>query len=127
VRLVQRVDLHPETDVLDVGTGTGNFAIPAAQAGARVVGLDLSAAQLEDAQRRAAQAGVVVQWVVGDAEALPFPDASFDQVLNSMSNRSPSTGRCCGLPLRRRCAPRPRGLSPLLRRTGTSNFSFTEC
>jgi SAM-dependent methyltransferase len=85
LRLVRRVDLRPETDVLDVGTGTGNLAMHAAQVGARVVGLDLSAAQLEAAQRRAAQAGVVVQWIVGDAEALPFPDASFDHVMSAFA------------------------------------------
>ena len=84
-RLVLRVDVRQETDVLDVGTGTGNLAIPAAQAGARVVGLDLSAAQLEAAQRRAGQARVVVQWIVGDAEALPFPDASFDHVMSAFA------------------------------------------
>jgi SAM-dependent methyltransferase len=84
-RLVQRLDLRPETDVLDVGTGTGNLAIPAAHAGARVVGLDLSAAQLEAAQRRATQAGVVVQWIVGDAEALPFVDESFDHVMSAFA------------------------------------------
>lgn len=84
-RLVQRLDLRPETDVLDVGTGTGNLAIPAAHAGARVVGLDLSAAQLEAAQRRATQAGVVVQWIVGDAEALPFADESFDHVMSAFA------------------------------------------
>ena len=61
---------------LDVGTGSGsNVAIPAAQRGAEVVGVDLTDAWFDAARRRAAAAGVEVEWVVGDAEALPFEDA----------------------------------------------------
>ena len=105
VRLVQRVDLRPQTDVLDVGTGTGNLAIPAAQAGARVVGIDLSAAQLEAAQRRAAQTGVVVQWIVGDAEALPFSDASFDLVMSAFAVMFAPRHKLAATELVRVCRP----------------------
>jgi SAM-dependent methyltransferase len=105
VRLVQRLDLRQETGVLDVGTGTGNLAIPAAQAGARVVGLDLSAAQLGAAQRRAAQAGVVVQWIVGDAEALPFRDASFDHVMSAFAVMFAPRHRRAAAELVRVCRP----------------------
>jgi len=69
-------------DVLDVATGTGNAALVAAQRGARVTGLDLTPELLETARRRATELGVEVEWVEGDAEALPFEDASFDRVLS---------------------------------------------
>lgn len=70
------------TAVLDVATGSGNAAIPAAQAGARVTGLDLAPSLIEIARERSAEAGVEIEWVEGDAEALPFADESFDVVLS---------------------------------------------
>ena len=69
--------------VLDVATGTGNVAIRAAQAGAEVVGLDIAPELFEAARRRAGDAGVEVDWVEGDAEALPFEDDSFDRVMTA--------------------------------------------
>jgi SAM-dependent methyltransferase len=69
-------------DVLDVATGTGNVALRAASLGAHVTGLDLTPELFDTARERAAVLGVEVDWVDGDAEALPFADASFDRVLS---------------------------------------------
>jgi SAM-dependent methyltransferase len=81
-RVVARADITPGEDVLDVGCGTGNAAIPAAGAGARTVGLDLTPELFEAGRLLAAKAGVDVEWVEGDAEEMPFDDASFDVVLS---------------------------------------------
>lgn len=81
--LVGRVGVQDGEDVLDVACGTGNATIPAAAAGARATGLDLTPELLEGARRRAADAGVEIEWVEGDAEALPFADGSFDVVLST--------------------------------------------
>jgi SAM-dependent methyltransferase len=78
--LVERVGAAPGIKLLDVATGSGNVAIPAAQAGAEVTGLDLTPELLEAARKRAAEAGVEVQFVEGDAEELPFEAGSFDRV-----------------------------------------------
>src|SRR5208283_4800657 len=78
--LVERSGAAPGQDLLDVATGTGNVAIPAALAGARVTGLDLTPELLEVARRRASDAGVDVNFIEGDAEELPFEDDSFDRV-----------------------------------------------
>jgi SAM-dependent methyltransferase len=51
-----------------------------------VVGCDLTPELFDDARRRAAEAGVEVEWVEGDAEALPFADASFDRVLSTFGH-----------------------------------------
>jgi SAM-dependent methyltransferase len=80
--LVARVGVGPGQDVLDVATGTGNAAITAAAAGARVVGLDLTPELFEVARRRAADGGFEIDWIEGDAEHLPFADQSFDAVLS---------------------------------------------
>jgi SAM-dependent methyltransferase len=65
---------------LDVGTGTGALALRAARAGARVTGLDLAPPLIETAKRLAAQEDLEIAFDVGDAEALPYTDASFDVV-----------------------------------------------
>jgi SAM-dependent methyltransferase len=70
--------------VLDVAAGSGNAAIPAAAAGGIVTASDLRP-ELFDAERRiAAEYGVELDWVEGDAEALPFADNSFDVVMSSV-------------------------------------------
>jgi SAM-dependent methyltransferase len=82
-RLVARVDVREGEDVLDVACGTGNATIPAARAGARVVGTDLTPELFDAARRHAADVGVDVTWVEGDAEALPFDEESFDAVTST--------------------------------------------
>ena len=67
-------------DILEFGCGAAQWSIALAQAGARPVGLDLSARQLEHARRLMAEAGVDFPLVHGSAEAVPLPDASFDIV-----------------------------------------------
>jgi len=82
-QLVARIPVRRDEDVLDLACGTGNTAIPAAQAGARVVGLDLTPEMFVAGRARAAAAGVEIDWREGDAENLPFDDESFDIVLST--------------------------------------------
>ena len=81
-QLADSADLHAGWRVLDVATGSGNAAIAAARLGASVVGVDYVPALLERGRRRAAAEGLAVDLMEGDAEALPFPDASFDAVIS---------------------------------------------
>lgn len=81
--LLARMDIRAGQDVLDIATGTGNLAIRAAAAGANVSGLDLTPELFETARARAAAHDVVVDWVEGDAEELPYEDESFDVVLSA--------------------------------------------
>ena len=82
--VLDRAGVEAGHDVLDVGTGTGgNVAIPAALRGARVVGLDVTPELFDRARERAAEAGVDVEWVEGDAQDLPFEDARFDRVIST--------------------------------------------
>jgi SAM-dependent methyltransferase len=78
--LVDRVGVTPGIELLDVATGSGNVAILAAQAGARVTGLDLTPELLEVARERADGAALDIRFVEGDAEELPFAESSFDRV-----------------------------------------------
>jgi SAM-dependent methyltransferase len=80
---VERSGVSEGERVLDVATGTGNAALWAARAGARVTGLDLSPALLESARARGDTEGVEIDWVEGDAEDLPFADGEFDRVLSN--------------------------------------------
>jgi ubiquinone/menaquinone biosynthesis C-methylase UbiE len=73
------LDLQPGEGVLDVGAGTGRYAVAAARRGSRVVGVDSSAAMLAIARSRAA--GRSIELVRADAARLPFADASFDAAL----------------------------------------------
>jgi SAM-dependent methyltransferase len=81
--LVARLEPRHGLRWLDVGCGPGAVALRAARAGAEVTGLDLAPGLLETARRRAAEEGLAIQFDIGDVEALPYPDASFDVVSSS--------------------------------------------
>ena len=75
--LVQAAGAKPGMHVLDIACGTGVAAHAAAQAGARVTGVDFSPAMLVTARRLHPD----MAFHTGDAEALPFADASFDAAI----------------------------------------------
>lgn len=85
-RLVRFAGVSAGQRVLDVACGTGVVSITAARRGARVTGLDLTPALLQRARENQATAKVDVEWREGDAEALPFEDASFDMVLSQFGH-----------------------------------------
>lgn len=76
--------LRPGERVLDLATGTGITAIAARERGAVVTGVDLTPELLAVARSKANEAGFGdIDFREGDAEALPFADASFDVVLST--------------------------------------------
>jgi SAM-dependent methyltransferase len=83
-RLVTASGIGPGARVLDVAAGTGNAAIPAALAGAKVVASDLTPELLDAGRARAEAAGASLDWVEADAENLPFDDESFDVVISAI-------------------------------------------
>lgn len=79
---IARLALRRGESVLDVACGTGNLAIPAARAGARVIGLDIAANLIAQARLEARAAGCVIAFEVGDAEAIPYDDGHFDTTVS---------------------------------------------
>jgi SAM-dependent methyltransferase len=77
--LLEAADLGPQMRVLDIATGPGYVAAAAAERGAKVVGVDFSSSMVAQAR----QQFPAITFQQGDAEALPFPDSSFDAVLIS--------------------------------------------
>ena len=82
--LVGACQVRPGDRVLDVAAGTGNAAIPAAEAGASVVASDLTPELLEAGQREAERRGTTVEWRQADAENLPFADGEFEVVMSCL-------------------------------------------
>jgi ubiquinone/menaquinone biosynthesis C-methylase UbiE len=80
--LCETADVQAGWRVLDVATGSGNAALAAARRGCEAVGVDYVPALLERGRVRAAAERLEVRFVEGDAEDLPFADASFDAVLS---------------------------------------------
>ena len=81
-RIVQASGIGPGMRVLDVGAGTGNASIPAAEAGAEVTASDLTTELLEVGQAGLSDNSPQLDWVTADAENLPFADDSFDVVMS---------------------------------------------
>jgi ubiquinone/menaquinone biosynthesis C-methylase UbiE len=84
--ILNHLPLSPNARILDVGTGPGNPAIEIASRvgeGGWVVGIDFAPSMIEVAWRRARLAGLNrIEFIEADAEALPFPDESFDAVVS---------------------------------------------
>ena len=80
---VIRLAPKPGERILDVATGTGWAARRVAARGASVTGIDLGADLIEAAKACAAEARLKIDFQVGDAEALPFEDHSFDAVIST--------------------------------------------
>lgn len=68
--------------VLEIACGTGRFTVMLAERGAEIIGLDISAAMLQEGREKARNAGVAdhLEFMLGDAARLPFPDDHFDVV-----------------------------------------------
>lgn len=82
--LIALADLQQGERVLDLACGTGvvtRLAAPEVGAGGQVTGLDINAGMLAVARSLPPPSGASITWVEGNAEAMDFPDASFDVVL----------------------------------------------
>jgi SAM-dependent methyltransferase len=84
--LCETIDVMPGERALDVACGSGTAALAAARRGAIVTGVDYVPALLERGRERAAAERLRVDWVEGDAEALPFEDGAFDVVLSTFGS-----------------------------------------
>lgn len=78
----ERLNIPSGTKMIDIACGAGQLTIPAAKKGIDVVGVDLAQNLVDQANERAKAEGVSAKIVQGDAEALDFPDATFDVALS---------------------------------------------
>jgi SAM-dependent methyltransferase len=102
---IDRLNLQPGMKVLDVACGSGNLALPAARRGALVTGVDIAPNLIEQARERAKQEGLTIQFDEGDAEALPYDDASFDAVVTMFGAMFAPRPELVAAELKRVCRP----------------------
>jgi SAM-dependent methyltransferase len=80
VEFLDRLGVKPGTSLLDIACGSGQLALIAARRGVRVTGVDIATNSIVAARGRAASEGLDARFDEGDAEALPYADATFDVV-----------------------------------------------
>src|SRR3954454_7223577 len=105
LKVADKAAIRQGVTLLDVACGTGNATIPAAVAGAQCTGLDLTPELLEHARRHAAESSVEIEWIEGDAEALPFEDNSFERVVSTFGVMFAPRHEVAAGELARVCAP----------------------
>ena len=85
-KLFDQASVQPQHRVLDIGCGTGTFAVAIKRwvPNVAVVGLDPDPKALARSRRKAARAGISIRFDQGFANALPYSDATFDRVFSSL-------------------------------------------
>ena len=110
--LVELLSPQPGERFLDVGTGAGGVALRAAAAGAVTVGVDVAESAIEHARTAAADEGVEAEFIVADAQRLPFDAAAFDVVASAFGVNFAPDHAAAAAELARVCRPGGRlGLS----------------
>jgi SAM-dependent methyltransferase len=104
-QLCETADLQAGWRVLDVATGSGNAALAAARRGCHAVGIDYVPALLERGRTRAVAEQLPVEFLAGDAEQLPFQDATFDAVISIYGVMFAPNHRLAASELVRVCRP----------------------
>ncbi|TVR51255.1 MAG: class I SAM-dependent methyltransferase [Puniceicoccaceae bacterium] len=103
--LCESADPHGGERVLDLACGSGTAALVAARRYCEVTGIDYVPELIECARKRAAADGVEAEFVVGDAQSLPFPDAAFDVVLSVYGMQFAPDQKTAAAELLRVCRP----------------------
>ncbi|MDQ3741873.1 MAG: methyltransferase domain-containing protein [Actinomycetota bacterium] len=103
--MVRAAGVREGQRVLDVASGTGSSAIPAARTGAQVIASDLTPELFEPGRARAADEGLELEWMEADAESLPFEDASFDVVMSAIGAMFAPNHEAVARELLRVCRP----------------------
>jgi SAM-dependent methyltransferase len=112
----RRLPIKPGAQLLDVGCGAGQLSLIAARAGARVTGCDISTNWLAQARRSAAAEGLTIVFEEGDAEALPYENATFDAVVSLIGAMFAPRPELVAAELTRVC--RPGGIIAMANWTG---------
>jgi SAM-dependent methyltransferase len=112
----RRLPIQPGAQLLDVGCGAGQLSLIAARAGAQVTGCDIAANWLAQARRSAAAEGLTVVFEEGDAEALPYDNATFDAVVSLIAAMFAPRPELVAAELTRVC--RPGGIIAMANWTG---------
>lgn len=73
-RIISLISASPDSSVLDIACGTGNYTVALQKSGLRMTGVDISTEMLETAEEKSQE----VRWVKSDVSDLPFGDAVFD-------------------------------------------------
>jgi SAM-dependent methyltransferase len=112
----RRLPINPGAQLLDVGCGAGQLSLIAARAGVRVTGCDIAANWLAQARRSAVAEGLTVVFDEGDAEALPYENATFDAVVSLIGAMFAPRPELVAAELTRVC--RPGGIIAMANWTG---------